>query len=54
MVIRLCTLRSGLDPEGVCEGIISGRYTWSVVCSPQTQMDLVTNGLPDLEEGHMS
>ena len=34
MVARICTLKSGLDPQGVCEGIISSRHMWSGVCLP--------------------
>ena len=34
MVTRICTLRSGLDPQGVHENASSGRYTWSGVCLP--------------------
>ena len=54
MVIGICALGNGLDPQGVCEKLSVVDMCSLGYAHPQTQIDPVTNGLPDLEEGHMS
>ena len=47
-------LEVDLIPEECVKALSVGDMCVLGYTHPQTQMDLVTNGLPDLEEGHMS
>ena len=53
-VTRICSLRSGHDPQGEHENVRGGRHMWSGVHLPTDPARPGGPRLPDLEEGHVS